>query len=70
MLIRVDAPEIVDAARVEIDRDAAAAFRDDGAPELEALQDRLLPFAGGALADLQMGGHVLDCAQELEVNRD
>src|SRR3546814_20792659 len=32
-----------------------------------ALQDRLLPLARRALLDLQMRGHVLDRAQELEV---
>lgn len=55
------------APRVEIDRDAAAMRADYRAPHLEPLQDRLLPLAGGALPHFQMGRHVLDRTQKLEV---
>ncbi len=52
-----DLAKIVDASLVEIDCDATTA------------QDRPLPFASSALADLKMRGHVLDGAEQLEVER-
>ncbi len=55
------------APRVEIDGDTAAVCGKHCAPRLKTLQDRLFPLSGRALPDLQVGSHVLDRSQKLEI---
>ena len=59
--------KIRNATPIEIDGDAATIGGGNGTPHAKPLKDRHFPLAGGALADLEMRGHVLDGTQQLEV---
>jgi hypothetical protein len=55
------------APRVKVHSNSSASRSQHGTPDFEALQDRLLPLACGALSNFKMRCHVLDGAEKLEV---
>lgn len=68
-MIRIGWPEINNAAGIEIDGDPTAAIFEHGAPDPEALQDRLFPFTRRASVYLKVRGHVFERPQKLKIER-